>query len=488
MQQMEKYRPEWESLNRHNTGGTAPEWFMDAKFGIYFHWGPYCIPAFGSEWYPKFMYETETGNYAYHMEHYGDPFTEWPYHKFFVGATDKDGKWAEFAPKLVSEGGEFDPDEWAQLFLDAGAKFAGPAAEHCDGWSNWNSRVNEWNSVQYGPKLDLVGLLLEAFRKKNLKTLVSMHHAYALGGDYFTKAPVQTDPALQKIYSQLSWDEEIQLYLDKIKEVVDGYQPDLLWQDSGVCKVDEWARLEFLSYYYNAAQEWKKEVVATVKDGFNNDSTVQDIERGGPTGMKENYWLADDSISPYTWCYTNGVVYYNLAQLLHTLIDHVSKNGNLLLNVLPTVEGRIPDEQKKLLLGMGKWLKKNGEAIYATRAWRVYGEGPTIMGSDHFSDMQSGTPQDIRYTRNKQADTLYAITLGWPGEKVTLQNLSAQRMDISNLMDVTLIGQEQGEYIPLDYEQDADGLHIHMPDTPPCGEEAYVLKLRFQDQIPAWRG
>ncbi len=483
---MPKYIPTWTSVNQHNTGGTAPEWFMDAKFGIYFHWGPYCVPAFGSEWYPKLMYDVETGNYANHVKKYGDPFTEWPYHYFITGAEDKQGNWVEFAPKLKSEGGEFDPEEWAQLFLDAGAKFAGPVAEHSDGWSNWDSEVNEWNAVDMGPHLDLVGLLTDAIREKGLKTLVTLHHAYGINGDYFTNAPLQEDPSLQKLYCQLPWDQESELWLEKCKEVIDQYQPDLIWHDSGIWKVDEATRLEFLAYYYNKEEEWGKEVVVTSKGGFSEDSNVQDYERGGPADITENYWLTDDSLSPWTWCYTEGTRYYTPQHIIHTLADRISKNGNLLLNILPKADGSIPQNQKDILLAVGDWLKKNGEGVYATRAWEVFGEGPTQLGGGDFQEMKTGTAQDICFTRTKDNTTLYAIVLGWPGDGAVLniQTLAEGRIDLSSLTSVQLIGAAAGEYIDLSYTQTAEGLAVTMPDTMPCEEDAYMLKLSFSGEIP----
>lgn len=146
------YQPTWESVDQHKA---APEWFQDAKFGIYYHWGVFSVPAFGNEWYPRNMYVQNGKEYNHHVSVYGSP-ASWPYHNFINGAQDKNGNWVEFAPKLKSAGGQFDPNEWAQLFVDAGAKFAGPVAEHHDGYSMWDSSVNEWNSVDKGPHLLLV--------------------------------------------------------------------------------------------------------------------------------------------------------------------------------------------------------------------------------------------------------------------------------------------------------------------------------------------
>src|SRR5689334_4249831 len=152
------YTASWSSVDQHPP---APVWFQDAKFGIYFHWGVFSVPAYGDEWYPRRMYISGDSCNTHHKSVYGDP-SAWPFHNFINGAFDKAGNWVHFAPKLTSAGGKFDPDAWAQLFADAGAKFAGPVAEHHDGYSMWNSASNEWNSVKTGPKLDLLRLHADA--------------------------------------------------------------------------------------------------------------------------------------------------------------------------------------------------------------------------------------------------------------------------------------------------------------------------------------
>ena len=226
--------------------------------------------------------------------------------------------------------------------------------------------------------------------------------------------------------------------------------------------------MQFLSYYYNKAAEWNKEVVATYKDGLNTKCAVLDYERGGPVDITENYWLTDDAISSSSWCYTEGIGYYSKKQVLHGFLDRISKNGNLLLNISPKADGTIPQEQKDILLAMGAWLKINGEAVYATRAWEKYGEGPTRMGAAHgvFTAPAEGTAKDIRYTRSKDNSTLYAILLGWDkGQKeVTLTSLSSDRIDLKNLKTVSFINGEAGKYSPLSFRQDAAGLTVSLPE------------------------
>jgi alpha-L-fucosidase len=480
----EPYAPTLESLARANP---APEWFKDAKFGIYFHWGVYSVPAFANEWYPRTMYIEGSPENRHHVRTYGDP-SEWPYHNFILGARDKVGELKRFAPKLKSEGGHFDPDEWARLFADAGAKFAGPVAEHHDGFSMWASEVNPWNAQDTGPQLDLVGLLTTAIRAQGMKTILSMHHAYNITG-FYGAVPPQEDPKLQILYGQQGKAKNEALWLAKHKEIIDAYHPDIIWQDFNLHLISEPALLGFLSYYYNEAAARGQEVVATYKDGLNPEVAVLDYERGGPPDITANYWLTDDAISSSSWCYTEGIGYYSRKQVLHGFIDRVSKNGNLLLNVSPKADGTIPAEQRDLLLTMGAWLQKHGEAIYATRTWERFGEGPTKMGAAHgvMGPPREGTAADIRFTRAKDNSTLYAILLGWDAgqSSITLGSLSSDRIDLSTLRTIALITDQAGAYLPLHFEQDAQGLRVHLPERP-FDELAYVLKLTFDDGIPTF--
>ncbi|XVV07559.1 alpha-L-fucosidase [Actinosynnema sp. CA-248983] len=475
------YTPTWESVDQHPP---APEWFQDAKFGIYFHWGVFSVPAFANEWYPRSMYFSGSNEHTHHVNTYGDP-SVWPYHNFINGARDKAGNWVQFAPKLRTAGGNFDPDEWAQLFVDAGAKFAGPVAEHHDGYSMWNSAVNEWNSVRTGPKLDLVKLHADAIRRKGMKLLLAMHHAYNFTG-FFERVPTQPDPSLRKLYGQLGGPAQNQLWIDKLKEVVDGYQPDILWQDFNLDKVDESRRLEFLAHYYNRAVAWNKDVVATYKDGFNNRGEVFDFERGGPAGLQHPYWLTDDSISSSSWCYTVGIGYYSLNAMVHSLIDRISKNGNVLLNIAPMADGTIPSGQRSILLGIGDYLKRFGESIYSTRAWTSFGEGPTQMGGGSFTQPRAGTNRDIRFTRSKDNTVLYATVMGWPGGTLDITTLNANRINLSSLVSARLLGPAAGASVDLPTRsQDGTALHLTMPSsTPPFAAPAYVVKLTFSGRIP----
>ena len=472
------YTPSWSSVDQHPP---APEWYQDAKFGIYYHWGVFSVPAFGNEWYPRNMYNNGSAENNHHKAVYGDP-SAWPYQNFILGAPDRAGNWVQFAPKLASLGGNFDPDGWAQLFLDAGAKFAGPVAEHHDGYSMWNSTANEWNSVKTGPKLDLLQLHANAIRGKGLKLVAALHHAYHFNG-YYEFVPYQSTESLRRLFGQNGSAAENQLWYDKLQEVIDRYQPDLVYQDFDLGLVDESKRLAFLAHYYNQAVAWNKDVVATYKDGLDNKGEVYDFERGGPTSLQFPYWQTDDSISPTSWCYTVGLSYYSTKSLLHSLVDRVCKNGNLQLNIAPMADGTIPDQQRTILLGIGDYLKRFGESIYATRAWTTYGEGPTQMGG---GGPQEGTNRDIRFTRSKDNTVLYATVMGWQGSTLTITSLGSNQISLGSLQSVQLLGSTAGTYVDLpNRSQDGSGLHITMPSTnPPFDALAYVVKLTFSGQIP----
>ncbi|MCZ7436910.1 alpha-L-fucosidase [Micromonospora sp. WMMC241] len=479
------YAETWASVGQHPA---APEWFQDAKFGIYFHWGVFSVPAYANEWYPRNMYNNGSNENNHHKSVYGDP-SAWPYHNFINGARDKAGNLVQFAPKLKSAGGNFDPNEWAQLFADAGARFAGPVAEHHDGFSMWNSQVNEWNSVARGPRLDLLKLHTDAIRARGMKVMVAMHHAYNFTG-FYQWAPQQSDASLRKLYGQLGTAAEEQLWYDKLREVIDQSQPDMIWQDFNLGRISEAQRLKFLAYYYNRAVAWDKEVVATYKDGLERGGSVFDYERGGPADRRDPYWLTDDSISSSSWCYTVGIGYYSLNQMLHSLLDRVSKNGNMVLNIAPMADGTIPSGQRTILLGIGDYLRRFGESVYATRAWTTYGEGPTQMGGGSFSTPRAGTAQDIRFTRNKANTVLYATILGWPGSSVTITTLAANRINLSNLAGVQLLGSTAGSYVNLPTRtQDNGGLRITLPSSSaPFSAPAYVVKLTFNGAIPTLGG
>jgi len=417
----EPYQPTWESLARHEA---APEWFRDAKFGIYFHWGVYSVPAFGSEWYPRNMYLVGNAVNKHHIASYGDP-TVFGY--------------PDFVPSFRAE--KFDPAEWADLFVKAGAKFAGPVAEHHDGFAMWASKLTPWNAKQMGPQRDITGELEQAIRARGMRFVTTFHHArnslWQRDGKWTghydgVKAnypKLLDDPQRAILYGYLPREQFLDMWLGKLKEVIDSYHPDMIWFDSWLDTIPAEYQQEFASYYLNHEAARGVEPVITCKQqDLPVDFAVEDFEKGRADQLTELPWLTDDTISMGSWCYTDGLRIKSTAEVLHVLLDIVSKNGHLLLNISPKADGTIPDDQRGVLLGLGAWLDTCGEAVYETRPWLTYGEGPTKMKKGgHFVGNVTYTPEDIRYTRSKSGRTLYATCLGWPTGEVTLRSVKVDR-------------------------------------------------------------
>ncbi|MBN1421490.1 MAG: alpha-L-fucosidase [Planctomycetes bacterium] len=444
------YRETWESLAKH----PVPEWFADAKFGIYAHWGVYSVPAFGSEWYPRNMYIDGNEVHRHHVATYGDPSV--------FGYKD-------FIPMFKA--GKFDADAWAEIYAKSGARFAGPVAEHHDGFSMWASRVNRWNVADMGPKRDVVGELVEALRKRGLRIITSFHHAFNIQGYYTAKEGWDTgDPRYGDLYGKfddpkVGWDR----WLAKIEEVIDAYRPDQIWFDFGIAKIPDAYKRRMAAYYYNQEAAWGKPVIITRKgDHLPEGVGVLDIERGKMEGPAPFLWQTDDSVAVNSWCWVRGLQVKPTEELVHELIDIVSKNGVLLLNVCPAADGTIPDDQARMLLAMGKWLKVNGEAIYATRPWLVHGEGPNLFDKGRGFSSSKDAPvafagQDIRYTRAKDGKTLYAIAMGWPGGRLVLQAPKIKGEDPG--ARVRLLGRDGTLPYAVD---DAGRIAIDVPDLPPA--------------------
>lgn len=471
------YSAEWASLKKYDE---APEWFRDAKLGIYFHWGVYSVPAFGSEWYPRHMHLKNRPEYKHHKETYGKP-TEFGYH--------------DFVPKFKAE--KFDADRWAKLFKQAGARFAGPVAEHHDGFSLWDSEVTPWNAADRGPQRDLAGLLADAVRERGMKFIATFHHArnnlWKKDGEWTGHysgvkknfPSLLEDPELRMLYGYMPREKFLDFWLAKLKEVVDQYQPSLVWFDSWLNEVPETYQKRFLAYYYNSAADWDKDVVVTRKqDDLPLEASVEDYEKGRAAELTERAWLTDDTISKGSWCYTEGLKIKSLNTVLDTFIDIVSKNGVLLLNISPKADGTIPERQKKVLRGLGDWLDRNGEAIYGTRPWKTFGEGPTrLKKGGHFVGHVEYTAQDVRFTRSKDGKTLYAIVLDWPGanEQLTIESVSLDNVPSDvQIKEVSLLGYD-GD---ISWKLTDSGLALTTPSTK-VDESAIVFRIKADASLMA---
>ena len=475
----ESYSADWESLARHQA---SPDWFQDAKLGIYFHWGVYSVPAYGSEWYPRWMHFENHDIYRHHVETYGHP-SVFGYH--------------DFVPMFKAE--NFDAAEWADLFQKAGARFAGPVAEHHDGFSMWDSEATPWNVADMGPKKDITGLLAAELKKRDMKLITTFHHAkqlqrfdstetgsrtegYELSHfPFFEGMPTTSeDEQLKYLYGNIpaeQWYEEI--WYAKLKEVIDQYQPDIIWFDYVLDAIPEEYRQKFSAYYLNEAEKWGKEVVIVRKqEDLPINYTVDDLEKSRKNRIGEEPWMTDETISKGSWCYTDNLEIKTSADVLHVLIDIVSKNGVLLLNVSPMANGTIPDNQKQVLLDLGKWLDAYGESIYETRPWYTFGEGPTKEPEGHFKNHQEFlkikySAKDVRYTTKE--DVIYATLLGWPGggESIAFTAFAADSLPAPlEIAAVSLMGSRAD----LDWNLAEEGLTLTTPDESP-DPMAVVFKI-----------
>jgi alpha-L-fucosidase len=470
------FRPDWESLQKYD----APEWYKDAKFGIFIHWGVYSVPAFGNEWYPRSMYSTGSDEYKHHIATYG--------------TQDKFG-YKDFIPMFKAAG--FNAAAWAQLFQKSGAKYVVPVAEHHDGFAMYDSGVSDWTAAKLGPHRDIIGELAGAVRAQGLRFGVSSHrveHNFFLGvgrtipsdvndpqyaalygpAHSWLAAPRGTPVSNDFTYVSIAWADD---WLARGAELVEKYHPDIVYFDWWIGQPSIRPNLtRFAAFYYNRSLEYGDHVgVINYKDyAMQEHAAVLDLERGQLGEIRPLTWQTDTSISNKSWGYVKDDTFKSPEFVVHQLIDIVSKNGNLLLNIGPKSDGTIPDEVQKVLLDVGAWLIVNGEAIYGTRAWRIYGEGPTKVASGSFHDTDTAhyTPEDFRFTT--KGEVLYVIGLGWPANAQAVIHALAQATGSEPVQSVALLGSDA----KLQFEQSRDGLHVRLPAQAPT-KYAYALRVTF---------
>ena len=474
------YKPTWESLREYRE---VPKWLRDGKFGIYTHWGPYAVHAYGSNttWYSFSLYVEPDGEARQHFE------------KTFGKLTPEFG-YKDLIPMFTAE--NFDADEWAELFQKAGAKFAGPVAEHHDGFAMWDTKYSDWNAAKMGPKRDVVGELERAIKKRDMKFVIAFHHA--ANWFFFPVYNKQYDtgnPKYAGLYGQPHKQGEMrnQAFIDewygKIIEVIDKYSPDFIWYDFALDEIPEGYVKDFLAYYYNHAETKGKQVVVTYKGNDLVPATgVRDLELGQERKLTYHEWITDSTVDDRgAWGWANDLAYKPPERLIDNLVDRVSKNGYLLLNVGPKPDGTIPEEARELLLEMGRWLEVNGEAIYGTSPWIIAGEGPTNLGeATEIGFNEADTPytaEDIRFT--VKGDNLYAIVLEWPGDTVTIRALRAQGLeaekvdnkkgsaDVPSLVGKTIEAEFDDDEATLRFKEDGV-VHIAGRDADEHLEARYV--------------
>ena len=452
---------------------SIPEWFKDAKFGIFIHWGVYAVPAYGNEWYPREMYKEGSDVNKHHVATYG-PLTEFGY--------------KDFIPMFKAE--KFSADQWLSLFEEAGAKYVVPVAEHHDGFSLYHSARNKWNSVNMGPERDIIGEIKTASEKYGLHFGLSSHraeNAWFFNGGIETPSDVQDSPRAE-LYGEClpepggqeeycpqgaGFNEKSKReWLEHTYELVDFYQPELFWFDWTVGKHPfKETFYQFMAYYYNNAIDWNKGVVVNTKFGYGDNIQVFDIERGKSDKSRKFPWQTDTSVGKKSWGYIEGEAQKSPNQIVDDLVDIVSKNGNMLLNIGPRPDGTITEGQQEVLRAIGAWLKVNGEAIYGTRPWLIAVEGNKEGTSGAFSDNEETayTVQDIRFT--KKDDAVYAICLEWSDESVLIKSLG-EEFAVSG---VSMLGSDEA----LKWEQTAAGLSVDFPEEKPSAF-AHALKIALK--------
>ena len=478
MDQQGPFRADWESLQKYE----VPEWYQDAKFGIFIHWGAYSVPAFGNEWYPRNMYVPGSPEYKHHVATYG------PQDKF---------GYKDFLPMFKAE--HFDPAAWAELFKKSGAKYVVPVAEHHDGFAMYDSGLSDWTAAKMGPYRDITGELGKAVRAAGLHFGVSSHrveHNFFLGVGRSISSDVN-DPQYAAFYGPAhnwlsapwgiplnddftyvssAWADD---WLARGEELVEKYHPDIVYFDWWIGQASIRPNLtKFAAFYYNASLKYGDHVgVINYKDyAMQEHSGVLDLERGQLGDIRPLYWQTDTSVSNKSWGYIKDDTFKSPEFVLHQLIDIVSKNGNLLLNIGPRSDGTIPEEVQQVLLDVGAWLNVNGEAIYGTRPWKIYGEGPTKVaaGPFHDTDTTRYAAEDFRFTT--KGDVLYAIGLGWPTNGEAVIHSLTSTVGTEHVQSVTLLGSDA----KLQFDQRADGLHVRIPVQAPA-QYAYALRIMFDD-------
>lgn len=469
------FQPTEESLKQYK----YPEWFRDAKLGFWAHWGPQAVPRHG-DWYARQMYVEGGPDYKYHLAHYGHPSR--------FGYKD-------IIPLWKAE--RWDPEKLMKLYKKAGAKYFVSMGSHHDDFFLWNSRIHKWNAVNYGPRKDVVGIWQKAAKNEGLRFGVSEH----LGASFTWFQPSHgadktgpmagvpydgTNPLFQDLYhakaeandtgwlsGNMEWQRE---WMFSVNELIEHYHPDLLYSDSPF-PFENYGR-NMLANFYNedmAKNGGKLEAVYNCKQtspGF----WVEDLERGIMDSIHPYPWQTDTSIGD--WFYRAGQQYKSAEEVIQMLVDIVSKNGNLLINIVQTPEGDLEPDVLGIVQAIGEWTAVNGEGIYGSRPWKIYGEHPageSVIKSNNFNeDKLKYGAQDIRFTA--QGDVLYAFCLGAPTRDVRIASLGSNAgYNDKAVSAVTMLGSSE----KIHWKQHGDALTIRKPVALPGGQ-VRVTGFRFE--------
>ncbi|MGA2363619.1 MAG: alpha-L-fucosidase [Candidatus Aminicenantales bacterium] len=477
------YEPTVESLQKY----PVPEWFQDAKLGIFMHWGPQSIPGVATTWYARWMYQQGSEAYKYHCATYGHPS------KFGYKDICKLFK----APKFD----QAQADRLVRLYKQAGARYIVPVAAHHDNFDMWDSKYQpRFNSIATSGK-DVVGMWQKAIVKSGLHLGVASHVARSYRWLQTSHGSDKTGPLAGVPYDGqnpeyadlygVPWNSDNPGYEgngdvgppefekqfeNRMRDLIDKYHPDLYYTDGG--PPFKKAGYNIVSHLYNESQKWNGGQLLAVATFKGANIGVENYEFEYPDTIKPFVWQTDKTMgADWYWLRNSTRNYKKANEVVHTLIDVVSKNGNLLLNVPLTPDGELEQETMTMLSDMGRWLAIIGEAIFSTRPWDSFGEGQTGING-----IAALTPQDIRFTRNKENTVLYATVMGWPGDGATvkIKTLNKSRIDLKRLERVSLVGALD----KLAYDQNIEALEIFFPAKAPYACCAYPIKLTFSGAMP----
>lgn len=500
-----QYQPQWESLKKHKT----PEWFRNAKFGIWAHWGPQCVEGSG-DWMAREMYIEGSHAYKYHVEHYGHP---------------SEFGFKDILPLFKAE--KWDPDKLVERYKRLGAQYFFVLGNHHDNFDLWDSKYQEWNSVNIGPKKDLIDGWAKAAKKHGLPLGISFHADHAWNwyepsqrydingpkaGEYYdgklTKADgkgkwwegydpqnlyAQNHPmsdrswANNRVHWQWAWGngatlpskEYVTNFYDRTLDAINRYQPDLIYFDVNVTpfyKISD-CGLKIASHFYN--KNPRAVMFGKILDEEQRKALTWDVERGAPNEIVPEPWQTCNCIG--NWHYNTSIYerggYKKAADVIKQLVDIVSKNGNLLLSVPLRADGTYDEKEAAVLDGIEAWMNVNKESIFGTRPWVKFGEGPVAekdinMNGPGFNDGQytGMTSADIRFNQTKKH--LYVTPMGWPeGGKLVVKSLAKGNPHFrKSITKVELLG-----YGKIKAKQTAEGLEVQL--TSPTNDIAPVLKI-----------
>ena len=466
----------WQALDHD-----APQWLRDAKFGLFFHWGVYSVPACENEWYSRNMYLKGCKQNLEHERRFGK-LSEFGY--------------KDFIPMFRGEA--FDPDAWADLIEASGARYAGPVTEHCDNFSLWDSKINPVNSVRMGPHRDIAGACAEAFRRRGIKYLATFHHQWLWGwfmstdneaDVYDPKNEVFYGPALPletNRYIPYRFPDKAfcDVWLEKVREVATRYRPDVLYFDSRMLILPEALRYEAARCYYEAVPDG---VITYKQSDFPEGLGVFDVECGRFAEAQPFFWQTDDRLEDnITWCIVQEPKYKRAGRIIQQIADVTAKNGCLLLNVGPQADGSFHPDAVRELKRVGDWLRANGEAIYATRPFTVAGEGVTQGANEDYNvervkqQMKDGiafesgqyrlTGDDVRYTQTDRA--LYVIGFGAPADNTLRLRALREGGDLGRVRGARMLGVDGG----VEMRRNGECMTLTLPGRLPF-EEGFVIRL-----------